>query len=259
MCRKTPTDQQHLQLKHNSHLFDNRSSPITLKSDCRSRSVIDSNFIFSGKELQKLVFESGAVLEPSAHENDLLPDSDDQKSTENKRIDEDNFKRAVDNLRSILGGIEFKLGLENIQTNQHKVAVKHFKSATTHRHAGATFNLGLCYELGIGVGKDMVSAAKCYQLASELKHKKALFNLGVFHARGAGGLAKNRDAAAACFEAAEKLGSRSKRTDVGMPYVRRKPDVNDIKFEANKWNTMNENGNHPSATYFCGSLHKRQN
>lgn len=123
-----------------------------------------------------------------------------------------------------LGNIEFQLGLKNIQANEHEVAVSHFKQATTHRHAGATFNLGICYELGIGIKKNMKSAMECYRTAAALGHKRAMYNLGVFYARGEGGLTKNRKAAAACLLAADKLGLQSGRTVLDIPKDMRKPD-----------------------------------
>lgn len=156
-----------------------------------------------------------------------------------------------------LGNIEFKLGLQNIQANEHKVAVSHFKLAVTHRHPGATFNLGVCYEqgrikkqslvcfesqqfnllfffyLGIGVDKNMRSAMKCYRAAAALGHKKAMYNLGVFYARGEGGLTKNREAAAACLLAAGISGLKSGRAVFDTPVDMRKPD-DEISFKKNK-------------------------
>lgn len=101
-----------------------------------------------------------------------------------------------------IGHIEFKLGLQNIDANQLEVAVSHFKLASTHRHPGATFNLGLCYETGAGVDRDEEMAMECYREAAALGHKSAMYNIGVFHARGRGGLEKNRDAALKCVVAA---------------------------------------------------------
>lgn len=146
---------------------------------------------------------------------------------------DDNVIEAIDNLMKTLGNIEFKLGLQNIQANEHKVAVSHFKLATTHRHPGATFNLGVCYEQGIGVDKNMKRAMKCYRAAAALGHKKAMYNLGVFYARGEGGLTKNREAAAACLLAADISGLKSGRAVFDTPVDMRKPD-DEISFKANK-------------------------
>lgn len=113
---------------------------------------------------------------------------------------------AVDELMRTVGHIEFTLGIANLAADSLSAAVPHFKSATVHRHPEATFNLGVCYELGWGVDKNKKTAMECYRAAANLGHKKAMYNLGVFYARGDGGLPKNAKAAKACFEAASKLG-----------------------------------------------------
>lgn len=131
-----------------------------------------------------------------------------------------------------IGHIEFKLGLQNIDANQLEVAVSHFKLASTHRHPGATFNLGLCYETGAGVDRDEEMAMECYREAAALGHKAAMYNIGVFHARGRGGLEKNRDAALKCVLAAKEAGLNSDRLVYRLPEDKQKSDeeiVNDWK------------------------------
>lgn len=116
-----------------------------------------------------------------------------------------------------MGSIEFRLGMQNLRANEPKIAVSHLKLATTHQHPEATFNLGLCYETGVGVEKNMKNAMECYRLAAALGNKKAMYNLGVFYVHGRGGLKRNMDAARACFQAAEKLGSRRAKSALRLP------------------------------------------
>lgn len=108
------------------------------------------------------------------------------------------------------------LGVQNMAANNLNDAVSHFKLATTHRHPGATFNLGVCYELGMGVRKNMEKAMKCYRSAAAMGHSKAMYNLGVFYARGFGGLKKNRKAANECFVAAATSGSSEAKLALNM-------------------------------------------
>lgn len=131
---------------------------------------------------------------------------------------------AISHLRSTIGDIEFKLGLQNLQAHNPEIAVSHFKMATTHLHAGATFNLGLCFELGIGIEKNMKKAMECYRSASMLGHKKAMYNLGVFYSKGLGGLQKSTKAAHECFVAADKLGLKTARLALDIPKHLREPD-----------------------------------
>lgn len=107
-------------------------------------------------------------------------------------------------------------------------AVSHFKLASIHRHAGATFNLGTCYELGMGTSKNKKKAMECYRVASAMGHPKAMYNLGVFYARGEGGLKKNRQAARECFVAAATLGSPEAQNALDMTKKPKKPQPVEI-------------------------------
>lgn len=124
---------------------------------------------------------------------------------------------AVDHLIATLGSIEFRLGMENLRAEEYKDAIPHLKLATTHRHPEATFNLGVCYETGVGVEKDMRNAMECYRMAASLGHKKAMYNLGIFYVHGRGGLRRNMGAARACFEAADKMGLRRAKLALRLP------------------------------------------
>lgn len=107
---------------------------------------------------------------------------------EAKEATEPTVESAVSDLLSVLGDIEYELGVNSIKAGQYKTAVSHLKLATSHHHPNATFNLGLCYEKGIGVEKNLYLAQECYQIASSLGHSKAMYNLGVFYVHGLGGL-----------------------------------------------------------------------
>lgn len=140
---------------------------------------------------------------------------------------------AADNLIATLGSIEFRLGMQNLRANQPEIAVAHLKLATTHHHPEATFNLGLCYETGHGIQKNMKSAMECYRIAAGLGNKKAMYNLGVFYVHGRGGLKKNIEAARACFQAAEKKGSRRAKAALRVPEKPVTPNDDEIVWKSN--------------------------
>lgn len=83
------------------------------------------------------------------------------------------FETAAQTLLTVLGDIEYQLGVQNIKAGQYETAVSHLKLGTSHSNSGATFNLGLCYEQGLGVSKDLRMAMECYQVASSMGHPKA--------------------------------------------------------------------------------------
>jgi len=147
--------------------------------------------------------------------------SGEKISTEAKQdVIPKSFDDAVHNLLHILGDIEFQLGVANVHSNRFDLAVSHFKLATSHSHASAAYNLGVCYEEGIGIGKNLKMALECYMIASSLGHAKALYNVGIFHAHGLANLPKNRKAARQYFKEAAKLGLNEANQALGYPQMK---------------------------------------
>lgn len=125
---------------------------------------------------------------------------------------------AMENLMSVIGEIEYQLGVENLEIGDYATAVSHLKLGTSHQHAGAAFNLGICYEQGFGVKKSARVAMECFHLASSLGHAQAMYNLGVYYARGLGGLRRSRSMAKKCFTAAADLGLQEAIAALGPSY-----------------------------------------
>lgn len=123
---------------------------------------------------------------------------------------------AVQDLLKVIGDIEFQLGVQHMTGERFAHAATHFKLGTGHRHAGSTFNLGLCYELGLGVERSATKALECYSRAAAMGHPKAMYNVGVFHGQGRGGLSKNRRLAREYFVAAARLGQVDARRALGL-------------------------------------------
>jgi len=75
-----------------------------------------------------------------------------------------NLQLALDALES--GNLKF--GIETLQT-----------CAKNGTNAAALYNLGICYERGIGVEQDRAKACDYYRQASALGHINAQFNLSL--------------------------------------------------------------------------------
>ncbi|XP_035900706.1 uncharacterized protein LOC118506970 [Anopheles stephensi] len=127
---------------------------------------------------------------------------------------------AFKNLLSVLGEIEYQLGCRNLELGEFESAVSHLKLGASHHHAGAAFNLGICFEQGYGMPKDMAMALECYQQAAEQGHPQAIYNVGVFHARGYAGLRPSRSMAKKYFLAAAELGLQEAIVALGPKYQR---------------------------------------
>ncbi|XP_058451945.1 uncharacterized protein LOC131430759 [Malaya genurostris] len=132
---------------------------------------------------------------------------------------------AVENLLSVIGEIEYQLGVQNLEIGDYKTAVSHLQLSTSHHHAGAAFNLGICYEQGFGVKKSARLAMECYYLASTLGHPQAMYNLGVYYARGLGGLRRSRQIAKKYFTAAADLGLKEAIDVLGPKYQAKRNSV----------------------------------
>lgn len=125
---------------------------------------------------------------------------------------------ATENLVTVIGEIEYQLGVQNLEVGDYATAVSHLKLGTSHQHAGAAFNLGICFEQGFGVKKNARVAMECFHLASSLGHPQAMYNLGVYYARGLGGLRRSRSMAKKYFTAAADLGLEEAIVALGPAY-----------------------------------------
>ncbi|XP_015112288.1 uncharacterized protein LOC107037961 isoform X2 [Diachasma alloeum] len=108
--------------------------------------------------------------------------------------------------RVVMGEFELRYGIKALEEHRYNDAMEHFLVGAQLKSPGSMFNLGLCYELGIGTRMDPVKAVKYYRSAAENGHAGAMYNLGVFHAQGRGGLPINLAEARELFTKAASLG-----------------------------------------------------
>lgn len=134
-------------------------------------------------------------------------------------VQPDNFNVAVSDWKSTVGHWEFKLGVQSLKQKRPEVAISHFTLASVHNHPEATYNLGICYEKGIGTNVNLKIAKECYRAAANLGHSKSMYNLAVFFAQGKGGLKKDYKAARDLFKAASRLGSKEAKAALGIRIV----------------------------------------
>ncbi|XP_047507972.1 uncharacterized protein LOC125051590 [Pieris napi] len=116
--------------------------------------------------------------------------SNDPKEV-NKPNSDKSSDSSSDDLGEVLNSIENKLGLAAIENGQHKDGLNLLRSAANRNHPPALYNLGLCYEMGLGVKVDEKVAMELYRSAATLHHPGALYNLGIYYGQGRGGLTKD--------------------------------------------------------------------
>ncbi|SMM98975.1 hypothetical protein SPONL_299 [uncultured Candidatus Thioglobus sp.] len=68
---------------------------------------------------------------------------------------------------------------------------QHITELANQKDAESQYQLGLIYELGLGIDKDLLQAFEWYQKSANQNHPKAQYNLGVFYALSKGGIDKD--------------------------------------------------------------------
>lgn len=103
-------------------------------------------------------------------------DGNEEQSVQKKADNWDFVKHEFDTARKKAYNA---FGLHMAQSKQFASAAALFKTASTQGYAKAQYNLGICYERGIGVKKDPVEAANCYHKAATQGHAMAQYNLAI--------------------------------------------------------------------------------
>ncbi|RVE50431.1 hypothetical protein evm_004968 [Chilo suppressalis] len=115
---------------------------------------------------------------------------------------------SSDILGDVLNSIENKLGLAAIENGQLKDGLKLLRSAASRSYAPALYNLGICYEMGLGVTTDEKMAMELYRSAAALEHPGALYNLGIYYGQGRGGVTRNTTTATRLLRLAAVQGQQ---------------------------------------------------
>ena len=71
---------------------------------------------------------------------------------------------AYNNLLNVVSEIEFQMGVQSLRSGDYLTAISHLKMGASHNHPGATFNLAVCYEEGLGVKKDLMIVSLFYKI-----------------------------------------------------------------------------------------------
>ncbi|XP_071449366.1 uncharacterized protein [Hetaerina americana] len=160
--------------------------------------------------------ESHSKQQPSeTHKNDVIPMQWHVNSAENVAYGPITFEEAVKEagkeLEEAQAEVLLTLALKKLNEDcsdaQNELPADLFQSAASLGSSVAAFNLGICYEKGVGgVDKNLTQAYHWYKQASEQGHPAATYNLAVFHANGLGGLHPNTFQANQLLLKASSLG-----------------------------------------------------
>ncbi|XP_049886168.1 uncharacterized protein LOC126380649 [Pectinophora gossypiella] len=194
----------HLKLKYLSkqqkkdHLCNNTLlSLLHPYINCVNKSPV---YLNSASQIEKVV----QTFTPKVH---FISNEQSEASKESSNSS-GNTAPPEDNLGDVLNSIENKLGLAAIENGQHKDGLNLLRSAANRNHAPALYNLGLCYEMGLGVSINEKTAMELYRSAAALEHPGALYNLGVYYGQGRGGLTRDTDMATRLLRLAAVQGQK---------------------------------------------------
>ncbi|KAJ2954811.1 hypothetical protein O0L34_g3120 [Tuta absoluta] len=161
-------------------------------------------YLSSVSQIEKII----ATFTPTVH----LISNDDNREKRDGSISpgssSTNPDTSDDDLGDVLNSIENKLGLAAIENGHLQDGLNLLRSAATRNHPPAIYNLGLCYELGLGVPVNEKTAMELYRSAAALEHPGALYNLGVFYGQGRGGLARDPERATRLLRLAAVQGQQ---------------------------------------------------
>lgn len=97
----------------------------------------------------------------------------------------DYFKDAANNNHPsacwMIGNMIIKGKIGSNKNEDYKVAIKYFEKAKSLGNIAAINSLGLCYQEGIGVKKDIDKALKLFKEAANKNYVYALNNLGIYY------------------------------------------------------------------------------
>lgn len=109
------------------------------------------------------------------------------------------------------------LGHWYLDDEDYEMAVKWLRKAAEQEHADAQFNLGRCYQNGLGVPQDYNEAVKWYQKAAEQGDASAQTNLGLCYL-GGDGVPQDINKAIEWFQKAAEQGHWVAQFNLGNQY-----------------------------------------
>ena len=120
---------------------------------------------------------------------------------------------------SAKGVAHFEAGLKAADVNNMPLAFKEFLAAAKAGHVFAQFNVGLMYEQGLGINKNVEEAFFWYNKSAMQGNSFAQFNLGVCFENGIG-TNVDFDKANAWYRKASVQGDGLAVGNLGMLYIR---------------------------------------
>ncbi|XP_063832321.1 uncharacterized protein LOC135081527 [Ostrinia nubilalis] len=177
----------HLKYKYHAKKGDQEKCPTALLSALSPYIKSVNKNITSGATIEQIINH----FTPTVHLVSNEQNGEKKESVQSQSSSSTSPDSSDDALGNVLNSIENKLGLNAIENGQLQDGLNLLRSAANRNHAPALYNLGLCYEIGLGVNVDEKVAMEMYRSAAALEHPGALYNLGIYYGQGRGGLVRD--------------------------------------------------------------------
>eukprot|EP00455_Lapot_gusevi_P041727 TRINITY_DN4878_c0_g3_i2.p1 TRINITY_DN4878_c0_g3~~TRINITY_DN4878_c0_g3_i2.p1 ORF type:complete len:627 (-),score=52.53 TRINITY_DN4878_c0_g3_i2:32-1828(-) len=153
---------------------------------------------------------------------------------------------------------QFELGLcyetgQGVEKNLQQ-AIKYYRLAAAQKFARAQNNLGVCYENGRGVERDFAEAVKLYQLSAEQNQASAQSNLGVCYEHGRG-VARDLTESVKYYRLAAEQNHAPAQNNLALCYERGRGVERDVA-EAMKYYRLAAEQNHAPAQCNLGMCYE---
>ena len=112
---------------------------------------------------------------------------------------------------------DFDQGVEAYMRGDYELALDEFSELAQNGHSGAQYNLGLMYNNGNGVGRDMFEAVDWWRRAAFQGHASAQYNLGLLY-EGDDEVAEDFLEAARWYRSAAEQGHSNAQNNLGLLY-----------------------------------------
>ncbi|CAH1266986.1 KIAA0141 [Branchiostoma lanceolatum] len=156
--------------------------------------------------------------------------------------------------KSCSAAIQHAIGLQLAREGDIRHAVDMFRIASAAGSAKAQYNLGVCYEQGRGVDRDLSKAAELYQQSAEQGHGRAQYNLATLYLHGGGGLQQDTHKALGLLQQAAAQGVQQAQSYLGV-YWTMEPHRD--MFTASQHFASAAQQKHESSQYHLGVCYER--
>ncbi|XP_014779745.1 uncharacterized protein LOC106875932 isoform X2 [Octopus bimaculoides] len=195
-------------------------------------------------------FNQAAIFDSTQKRSVVNSTEEDDVDLKHKQDLENATQEIKDLTENMLIGVDKYLnGVKAASMGDYSKAINYWKQSAELGYSKSSFNLGLCYDQGTGVERNIKKAVKYYTDAADQDHCGALFNLAVLHLHGkVANKSQGKSEAIKLLLKAANLGYPLAKTYLGVHYIEETSDFS----QAVQLFTEAAKQKEPDAKYYLG-------